>query len=322
MQTTDHVLMIRPVRFISNPETAQSNAFQHGGLEAHAAQAAAQDEFDAYVRALRSAGVCVLVVEDSPEPHTPDSIFPNNWVSLHEDGRVFLYPMEAPNRRLERRVAILAEIEKHFRMREIIDLGELEASARFLEGTGSMVLDHDHKTAYVCHSSRSHPEAMRIFEEHTGYRAVWFHAVDRSGKPIYHTNVMMCVGRTLAVACLESIADPGERGMLTKSLLAADKRIIDISVAQMEEFAGNMLELRSRKGTPVFAMSRRAWSCLTQEQRRQISDYAEPVLAPIDTIERLGGGGARCMVAEIFLPRSEAVSQAASGDRARLTMDT
>lgn len=303
MQTADHVLMIRPARFVSNPQTAASNAFQKNDIDAASAQASAVEEFDAYAQALRDAGVGVIVVDDSPEPHTPDSIFPNNWASFHEDGRVLLYPMEAPNRRLERRATVLAEVEKRFAISEIVDLGRLEAEGKFLEGTGSMVLDHDHKLAYVCHSSRSHPDAMRVFEEHTGYRALWFHAADGRGKPIYHTNVMMCVGRTLAVVCMAALADAGEREMLRKSLHASGKQILDISLAQVEGFAGNMLELRSIHGDPVLAMSRRAWACLSAEQQRRISTYAKPVPAPIDTIERLGGGSARCMLAEIFLPR-------------------
>jgi hypothetical protein len=303
MQTTDHVLMIRPVKFISNPETASSNAFQNSDLDPDLAQNAAQQEFDAYVLALRNAGVGVVVVDDTPQPHTPDSIFPNNWVSFHADGRVLLYPMEAPNRRMERRVAVLAEIEKQFRIREIVDMGRSEAEGKFLEGTGSMVLDHAQRIAYVCHSSRSHPDAMKAFEEHTGYRALWIHATDCHGKAIYHTNVMMCVGKTLAVVCMESIADPHERKILTEMLHSTGKQIIEITYSQMESFAGNMLELRSRHGSPVFAMSRRAWASLTTGQQDRIADYAEPVLAPIETIERLGGGSARCMIAEIFLPR-------------------
>lgn len=304
MQTADHVLMIRPVSFASNPETATSNAFQISNLAT--AQAAAEREFDAYVDALSKAGVGVVIVEDSPQPHTPDSIFPNNWVSFRADGRVFLFPMEARNRRLERRLAVLAEVEKQFRIREIIDLSSFEAQGCFLEGTGSMVLDHEYRLAYVCHSSRSHPPVMQAFEERSGYRTVWFHAIDRLGMPIYRTNVMMCVGRTLAVVCLEAIPDAGERNALCASLRTSGKQIIDISLSQVKDFAGNMIELRSQRGHPVFAMSRRAWSTLTPAQQRAIADYAEPLLAPIDTIERLGGGSARCMVAEIFLPKLDA----------------
>ncbi len=306
MQTTDHVLMIRPARFMSNPQTALSNAFQHPEPDTGSAQRAALSEFDAYAGALRKAGVGVLVVEDSAEPHTPDSIFPNNWVSFHADGRVVLYPMEAPNRRLERRSAVLATVERHFEIRERLDLSRLENEACFLEGTGSMVLDHAHKLAYVCHSSRSHPRALAGFAAQMDYRAVCFNALDRNGKAIYHTNVMMCVGSALAIVCMEAIRDRGERDMLARTLTASGKELIGISLAQMAEFAGNTLELRSQRGHPVFALSRRAWAALNTAQRRCIKKYAEPVLAPIDTIERLGGGGARCMLAEIFLPKRAA----------------
>jgi hypothetical protein len=302
MQTADHVLMIRPVNFLSNPETAPTNAFQTSDVADSAAQAAARNEFDAYANALQHAGIGVIVVEDTPDPHTPDSIFPNNWVSFHADGRIFLYPMEAPNRRMERRGAVLAEVGKYFHIQEVIDLGCHEANGKFLEGTGSMVLDHARKLAYVCRSSRSHPEVMSAFEDRSGYSAWWFRATDRHGTAIYHTNVMMCVGQTLAVVCLESIADFNQRMNLVECLIASGKQIIEITHDQMESFAGNMLELRSKTGDPVFAMSRRAWMSLTSPQQKLIAKYAEPVLAPIETIERLGGGSARCMLAEIFLP--------------------
>ncbi|RJF95602.1 citrulline utilization hydrolase CtlX [Noviherbaspirillum saxi] len=303
MQTTNHVLMIRPVKFVSNPQTATSNAFQKSDLVDDVAQSLAQREFDDYVHALRNAGVKVVVVDDTPRPHTPDSIFPNNWVSFHSDGRVFLYPMEAPNRRMERRVAVLAEIEKQFAIREIVDLGRFEMEDKYLEGTGSMVLDHDHKIAYVCHSSRSHPDAMRAFEERTGFQALWFSATDRHGKAIYHTNVMMCVGKSLAIVCMDSIPDSEERQAVRDKLHETGKQIIEITHSQMESFAGNMLELRSDQGRPVFAMSRSAWHSLDLEQQHRIASYAERVFAPVETIERLGGGSARCMIAEIFLPR-------------------
>lgn len=310
VQTTDRVLMIRPVGFLSNPETAGSNAFQANDAEsALESQAAALREFDQYVHLLRQAGVEVLVVEDSPQPATPDSIFPNNWISLGADGRVFLYPMQAPNRRLERKSAVLAEIAKRFRVRDIVDLSRFEDDGKYLEGTGSFVLDHEHRIAYACHSSRSHPEAMRAFEERSGYRALWFHATDRHGKPIYHTNVMMSVGCNLVMVCLESVRDRTERQRLVASLGITGKRVMDISLHQVEQFAGNMIELRSACGHPVIALSTRAWRVLTDGQKDCILDCAEPVLAPIDTIERLGGGGARCMVAEIFLP--ERIDEAA-----------
>lgn len=302
MQTTDHILMIRPVRFMSNPDTAASNTFQNAALEGAAAQAAALAEFDAYVAALRAAGVTVLVVEDTPEPHTPDSIFANNWVSFERDGRVVLFPMAAANRRHERRFAVLAEVEKRFAIREVVDLGRYAGQSLFLEGTGSMVLDHEHQIAYVCHSPRTHPAVMAEYARLSGYRAHWFHAVDRTGVPVYHTNVMMCVGSRLAVVCLATVADRRERASLARMLRVSGKEIVDITLAQMERFAGNMLELRGQAGTPVLAVSRGAWAALSPAQQQQIERCATPVLAPIDTIERLGGGSARCMVAEIFLP--------------------
>lgn len=305
-QCASHVMMIRPVRFLSNPDTASSNAFQRAGPGPYASQAAAFEEFNAYVAALRAAGVGVTVVDDTPEPHTPDSIFPNNWLSTDRDGRIYLYPMEAPNRRLERRMAVLAELEKQFSISEIVDLGPHAAHSRYLEGTGSMVLDRERLVAYVCHSSRSHPLAMRDFEGRTGYRAHWFHALDRRGRPIYHTNVMMSVGATLALVCLDALPDTQERLDLMRSLHAAGKEVIALGIGQMEQFSGNMLELRGQGGEAVFAVSRCGWAALTAAQRGRISACATPVITHIDTIERLGGGSARCMVAEIFLPPREA----------------
>lgn len=303
MQTTDQVLMIRPVRFLRNPQTAASNAFQLDDLSPDIAQAAACEEFDRYVSVLEEVGVSVLVIEDTPAPHTPDSIFPNNWVSFGADGRVYLYPMEAPNRRLERRPAILDEVAKHFLVREVVDLSGLEVHGRFLEGTGSMVMDHVSRTAYLCHSSRSHPEAVAAYERLSGYRALYFHAQDSAGRPIYHTNVMMSIGSRIAVVCLEAVTDARERKALRGALEASGRQVVSITLEQVRHFAGNMIELHSHACQPLVAMSRRAWRCLSHAQKADIERYTQPVLAPIDTIERLGGGGARCMVAEIFLPR-------------------
>ncbi|EEG08066.1 citrulline utilization hydrolase CtlX [Pseudogulbenkiania ferrooxidans] len=303
MQTTSTILMIRPARFLSNPQTSPSNAFQKSDIDHQEAQQNALAEFDAYVGELRRCGVDVLVIDDTVEPHTPDSIFPNNWISLHADGKVLLYPMEAPNRRLERNNKVLEKIKHVFAVEEVIDLSGFERVGQYHEGTGTMIFDHDQKMTYVCFSSRSSENVMKAVSETIGYQSFWFHSVDRHGKPIYHTNVMMCVGKTLAVVCLESIRDWNERDALIQALTDSGKEIIDISYDQLEHFAGNMIELSSRNGEPVFALSRQAWSSLTPEQQTAISSYARVALAPIDTIERLGGGGARCMVAEIFLPR-------------------
>lgn len=301
MQTTSHVLMVRPTRFEANPQTMGSNAFQRGAVPGLDPQAMALAEFDGYVAALEAAGVAVLVVQDTPAPHTPDSIFPNNWVSFHADGTVILYPMEAPNRRLERHLPILDAVAGRFDVRRTVDLSPMEAAGRFLEGTGSMVLDREHRLAYLCRSSRTHPEAVRAFCDLMGFTAVWFDATDASGTPIYHTNVMMALGRTLAVICLEAIADPRQRASVLGHFQDTGKTVLAISRAQMNAFAGNMIELQGCN-EPVFAMSRRAWRSLTQSQRDLILAHAQPLVAAIDTIEHCGGGGTRCMVAEIHLP--------------------
>jgi hypothetical protein len=302
MQTTRHILMIRPTRFECNAETASSNTFQQPGVDPASAQVSALKEFDAYVEQLRSAGVDVTVVQDTDEPHTPDSIFPNNWVSFHHDGTAVLYPMEAPNRRLERRADILELIAQRFALHRTVNISHFERDNLFLEGTGSMVLDREHRIAYVCHSSRSHPEVMQRVEAMLGYRAFWFHASDAKGQPIYHTNVMMSVGRTLAVVCLESIRDEQERAALVRQLEDTGKTILDISFGQTANLAGNVLELHDLEGQPLLAMSRRAWNALDPQQQALVQEHAMPVAAALDTIETLGGGGARCMIAEIHLP--------------------
>lgn len=302
MQNTQHILMIRPVRFISNPQTQSSNAFQRTDITFVSPEVAAMNEFDAYVAKLRAAGMDVTVIDDTPLPHTPDSIFPNNWVSFHENGTVVLYPMQAENRRQERRQDILAQIGKRFDVRQVLDLSRFELDGKYHEGTGVMVLDHVHKIAYVCRASRSHPEVMAAFSAHLGYQAFWFDAVDSAGRPIYHTNVMMGVGRTLAVVCLESIHDLAQRQQLVQKLTDSGKVILPISYTQMNAFAGNVMELQNPAGEAVLAMSTQAWDALSDEQQQLVRQHTIPVTADLHTIETLGGGGARCMIAEIFLP--------------------
>lgn len=301
MQTTNHILMVRPTNFTSNPDTAGSNTFQHSDLSAQEAQDAAVKEFDEYVELLREAGVDVMVIQDRTQPHTPDSIFPNNWITTHEDGTVILYPMEALNRRLERRRDILECIGEKFDIKSLMDFSSYESKEFFLEGTGSMVLDRVNRIAYVCRSSRSHEMVEDAFAKVMQYRTVWFTSVDKHNMPIYHTNVMMHVGDKMAVVCLESILSPYERKAVVKTLESTGKEIVDITLDQVEHFAGNCIELKGHKGQPVLALSRQAWASLTESQQAQILKYATPVQAPVDTIERLGGGGARCMVAEIHL---------------------
>jgi hypothetical protein len=302
MQTTNSVLMIRPARFAFNPDTALNNRFQQALLGPEEAQQKALEEFDGYVQTLRDHGVDVLVVQDTPAPHTPDSIFPNNWWSSHADGSLVLYPMEGLNRRQERDKGVLTAIEQRYRIGNTIDLSHLEAQNIFLEGTGSMVLDREHRISYACHSGRTHSEALRQFAERLGYELCVFHAVDRHQSPIYHSNVMMSVGRSLAVVCLQALPDARERRQLQDSLRRTGKDILELDFAQLEAFAGNMLELHDKHGQPLLVMSRSAWQSLTPLQRQQVQRHCTPVAVNIDHIERIGGGSARCMLAEIHLP--------------------
>src|SRR6201996_3557651 len=231
-QSTSTLLMIRPVNFGFNEQTAGSNAFQNRNAEQQQVQAKALKEFDNLVNVLEDNGVEVIVIDDTLEPHTPDSIFPNNWVSLHSDGTIFLYPMMAENRRLERREDIISQLEDEFKVKHIIDLSHFEHENKFLEGTGSMVLDRENKIAYACLSPRTDKEVLDLFCAQSGYKPVLFHAVDENGMDIYHTNVLMCIGSKFAVICLDSIADEKEKVDVINSLKATNKEIVAISFAQ------------------------------------------------------------------------------------------
>jgi hypothetical protein len=298
-QLASSVLMIRPTRFQSNPQTADSNAFQ-------TEPDAALPEFEGLVSALRGAGVDVVVFDDTPEPHTPDSVFPNNWVSFHADGTVVIYPMEAENRRGERRMDIIDRLgtELGFQVREVVDLSHHEANGHFLEGTGSMVLDRVNRVAYACLSSRTHLDVLGDFAQRMDYDVVAFEAVDRDGVPIYHTNVLMNVGERLAVICDGAISRDEQRKAVLERLEATGHEIISLSFDQLLAFAGNMLELRAADGVPVIAMSRRAWNSLSEEQRAVCEANGRIVTAAIDDIEDSAGGSVRCMLAEIHLPKS------------------
>lgn len=301
-QSTSNILMIRPVSFGFNEQTAASNAFQNRDADQQAVQDRALAEFDRFVNTLRTAGVNVTVVDDTPEPHTPDSIFPNNWVSFHDDGTVYLYPMQAENRRLERREDIITNLEDKFKIGHVIDLSRFEADHRFLEGTGSMVLDREHKIAYACLSPRTDKEVLELFCGQTGYQAVSFDAADERGKAIYHTNVLMCIGSGFAVICVDSIPNPHERIVVLESLKSTQKEVIEISFAQMNQFAGNMLEVKSEAGETLIVMSKNAFNALSSEQKTVLEKYGKLVYADINTIETNGGGSARCMMAEVHLP--------------------
>jgi hypothetical protein len=304
-QLASAVLMIRPARFQSNPETAESNRFQ-GKTRAPPAEqhAAALAEFEALKDALEAAGVRTCVFDDTPEPHTPDAIFPNNWVSFHADGTVVLYPMEATNRRTERRSDIVEALssEYGFAVREIIDLSHHETLGHFLEGTGSMVLDRVNRVAYACLSSRTQLDALADFSQRLDYDVMAFDAVDSGGKPIYHTNVLMNVGEKLAVICGEAIPRAEQRQAVLQRLEQSGHDVVSLTYAQLNAFAGNMLELRSTAGKRVTAMSAQARRSLTQEQIDKLHANGDVVAVPIDTIESSAGGSVRCMLAEIHLP--------------------
>jgi len=304
MQTTNHILMIRPVDFKFNEQTAGNNKFQVASTQSDV-QTAALKEFDAFVALLQQNGVDVTVIDDTLEPETPDSIFPNNWVSFHDDGSVYLYPMFSENRRLERRKEILDGLKDHFEVNHISDLSFYEHQHAFLEGTGSMVLDRTNKIAYACLSVRTDEEVLNNFCMLTGYEPVAFHAVDVSNFPIYHTNVMMCIGDRFAVICLDSIRNPEEKLNVTISLKGAGKEIIEISLEQMNKFAGNMLQLSNAENESLLVMSEQAYLSLTPEQIAALEQYSRIVYSPLYTIEKNGGGSARCMLAEIHLPVKE-----------------
>ncbi len=295
------ILMIRPVNFAFNAETAVNNAFQVAGQERDAQQKA-EKEFDGFVGLLQQKGIEVMVINDTPVPYTPDSIFPNNWVSLHEDGTMVLYPMFAPNRRLERKQPVIEEIRKKFRVNKIVDLSVYEKENRFLEGTGSMVLDHENRVAYACLSPRTDLQLLEEFCHTMNYQAIAFNATDKNNKPIYHTNVMMCVADRYIVICLESIVSPSEREAVVAQILAGKKELVEISLDQVNEFAGNMLQVESKNRQKFLVMSSRAYHSLTDLQRAKLEAYNEIIHAPLDTIETNGGGSARCMMAEIGLP--------------------
>lgn len=292
--------MIRPVNFTFNEQTAVNNAFQIAGNEQQA-QLNALREFDAFVEMLRSKDIDILVVEDTPLPHTPDSIFPNNWISFHEEGSLVLFPMYAQNRRLERKFTVLNEINNRFHVQKVIDLTPKEKEEKFLEGTGSMVLDRDNRIAYACLSPRTDKSLLIEFCERMDYKPVAFHAQDSKGTPIYHTNVMMCLADRYAVICLESIPDITEKQAVSDAVHQTGKEILDITMRQMNQFAGNMLQVNNTSGKKYVVMSTRALKSLIPGQVNTLEKYNEILHAPLDSIESNGGGSARCMMAEIHL---------------------
>ena len=307
-QLASAVLMIKPVRFQSNPLTAASNRFQGKNTSSpEQQQLDSVAEFDGLRRVLEENGVNVVQFDDTLEPHTPDSIFPNNWVSFHADGTVVLYPMEAPNRRTERRQDLIEQLvtEYQYQVRQIVDLSHREDEGHYLEGTGSLVLDRVNHIAYACLSSRTHLDALGEFAQRMDYKIVAFAAIDNDGEAIYHTNVLMNVGEKLAVVCAESIADEEQREAVLESLRSTGHEVILLSFEQLEAFAGNMLELRSSSGEHLIAMSQQALNSLDDAQLSIIEDNATVISAPIENIESSSGGSVRCMLAEIHLPATD-----------------
>ncbi len=299
--------MVRPIRFGSNLETSASNTFQvdPGERDSEEIQRRAIAEFDALVEVLRGADVEVCVIQDTAEPHTPDSIFPNNWVSFHGCGTIVTYPLLTPNRRDEIRADLIQQVEQSVgrKWSETIDLTGLVERGAFLEGTGSMVLDRVHRIAYACLSARTTAGGLAEFAERMNYELIVFRALDRGGSAIYHTNVVMGIGADFAVVCLESIEDETERSAVASRLEETGHELIEITRDQLHDFAGNCLALNSRGGESLVVFSRRALDSLSESQRARLLSHARLLSSPLDTIESVGGGSARCMLAELHLSR-------------------
>ncbi|MDX2134716.1 MAG: arginine deiminase-related protein [Saprospiraceae bacterium] len=306
-QTTPCILMIRPARFAFNEETAANNAFQQraGGLTADAIRKRAAQEFDALVARLREAGVQVIVAPDSARPPKPDAVFPNNWVTFHQEGFVITYPMYAPSRRKERRRSVIDTVlNAGFKAGKRINLEFNEKIGRFLEGTGSIIFDHRHRLAYACLSPRTDAALLQELCDHLAYEPVVFSARDAKGQDIYHTNVMMAMGETFVVICLDSVRDPDERQMLLAHFQQTGKEVVDITLDQMNHFAGNMLQVRNTRGETILVMSEQAYRSLTPAQVSALEKHTRLLYSSLDTIETFGGGSARCMMAEVFLPQN------------------
>ena len=309
-QTTNAILMIRPINFRMNEQTAINNYYQKvlDNVLPQTVNAKAQHEFDAYVEKLRGIGVNVIVVNDTNEFDTPDSIFPNNWVSFHENGDVGIYPMFAENRRLERSEDVLDTVEEPgFPIQNIVDYTDAEDEGIFLEGTGSILLDRVHRKAYCALSPRADEDLFIEFCEDFEYLPIIFEAnqtVNGQRKAIYHTNVMMCLGETFAVVCLSSIDDKKERKNVMDHLKEDGKEIIDITEAQVNNFAGNMLQVKGANNETYLVMSTSAYNSLTKNQMEKLEKHTKILHSSLDTIEACGGGSARCMMAEVFLPKN------------------
>jgi hypothetical protein len=302
MQATNNILLIRPANFNFNNETALSNAFQQLASESELSiRQAAINEFDAFAKKIALKGVNVTVIDDTAFPPKPDAIFPNNWVSFHADGSVILYPICAANRRPERRIDIIQTLQEKFIITQVIDLSYYEKENRFLESTGSIIFDHENKIAYACLSPRTDKNIFIEVCALLQYKPIYFTSTDKNGQAIYHTNVMMCIGSRFCAICLESITDLQEKETICDALRHTGHQIIDISFEQASNFAGNMLELSIGDEQNILALSQTAYDSLHIEQKTILEKLVELVPLSIKTIETIGGGSARCMIAEIFL---------------------
>jgi len=307
VQITGHLMMIRPMNFGYNAETAKSNAFQtepeKTGESSNTIREKAVAEFDNFVTILENHGIKVTVIEDKNDPITPDAVFPNNWVSFHQNGATITYPMESVSRRFERNESIIDHLAETLEVHAVFNLDTYEDKGLFLEGTGSMILDRVNSIVYACLSPRTNLEVLEVFCKLMNYRKVVFHAVDGGRQPIYHTNVMMAMGETFVVVCLDSILDAKEKDTLKKYFYETKKEVINITLDQMNSFAGNMLQVKNDKNVTYVVMSSQAHASLRPDQIRHLERHTQILHAPIPTIETYGGGSVRCMMAEVFLQK-------------------
>ncbi|KAA5547578.1 citrulline utilization hydrolase CtlX [Adhaeribacter rhizoryzae] len=304
MQTTSSILMVRPVSFGFNPETASTNAFQNE-LQHHSPAEIRQQaiaEFDKFVAILQEKGINVTVINDTEVPAKPDAIFPNNWITLHRNGTIALYPMHAPSRRPERRQDILDTLGQAYQVKKVVDFSQHEEKDKFLEGTGSMILDHDNRIVYACLSPRTDADLLEEFCQHFGYQPIVFHAYDHKGSLVYHTNVMLSIGHRFAILCAAAIQDEADRQFVITTLTRTGHEVIEITPEQLRQYAGNALEVSNKAGQHFLVISEQAYQSLRPDQVQAIQKYAEILAVPINTIEHVGGGSVRCMMAEIFLP--------------------
>ncbi len=306
-QCADKILMVRPARFGYNLQTAKTNAFQNAETsDDESLNDLVKLEFDSFVKKLTEADIQVIVADDTENPIKPDAIFPNNWLTTHSDGVMITYPMFAHNRRSERSEHILLYLSRNFHVHQRYSFEFFEEEGKYLEGTGSMILDRQHRIVYACISARTSPELLDRFALLRNYKLVMFHAHDPSGIPVYHTNVIMAVGETEAVICLECIENENEKNQITESLLNTGKKIVELSWEQVLRFAGNMLQVKNKSGKRYWVMSESVMHSLNEDQKKILTGHSGIVNVGIPTIEKYGGGSARCMMAEIFLEKRKA----------------